>query len=681
MGISTAKLPAQSMSKPKVQNYYFNNQEVERLLTEYVKGGCVDVKLRDKIMGHAEELIRQVIRTHNLHNVYGGGDDASFDDLFQTAYCVAADSMVFTNYGVVRIEECVGADFIGPCKIKIYGINGPNYTSKYLKRPLTNVLHIITKFGYNIQATAEHPFLVLTTDGPKWVNASQLRIGDLLAIQCGQHYFNPKNAKIAFIPTTKGGTTTMWNPPPAMTDELAYLIGLIISEGSIERTRIHVYNSSNEVKLFMNNNDLKLPIKDEGGGHYAINCMRFVEFLANMGLRHGIYAFNKFIPSFMMRCPKQIVVSLLRGMFDGDGHSSRFDGGIGYTSTSKMLIDQLRILLLNFGIVTHTHVSRRKEVIFNKGKKNERRSQVLPSYQLRCSSVDSDKFYNLIGFCIKRKQDKKQHLTSNLLVSLPSICVEKLKALFQKTGKSKRWFIQHFGLTLRFLLNQKWLSFKMVSRILEGFKNWRMEPEYKFIADRLNEHNNIKWFPIVSIIDGKAPVINLKVPKTETFTANGFITHNCQIESTLYKFDYATGHAKIFNFWSQVAKTNVLAYIKKESRDRKNSPSYRTYLDAPRRDAPILDRFISEASEMFKYNNDARIVLDAIKWLYENDERPYEGLIGKLVMRTNLPRTKISDTLREMKLRCFEYTDAPVNSHHSRRGGRNKQYHDFEAQD
>lgn len=73
--------------KPKKKkNMYFNNPLVEGLLRKYVQGGCTNIKLRDEIMSHAPELIRQVIRTHGLHITYGGGEESSFFDLFQVAW-------------------------------------------------------------------------------------------------------------------------------------------------------------------------------------------------------------------------------------------------------------------------------------------------------------------------------------------------------------------------------------------------------------------------------------------------------------------------------------------------------------------------------------------------------------------------------------------------------------------
>ncbi len=74
------------MAEKQPKSYYFDNEKVELLLTAYVKGGCTDARLRDEIMSHAGELIRQVIRTHNLQNIYPGRDEAAFGDLFQIGW-------------------------------------------------------------------------------------------------------------------------------------------------------------------------------------------------------------------------------------------------------------------------------------------------------------------------------------------------------------------------------------------------------------------------------------------------------------------------------------------------------------------------------------------------------------------------------------------------------------------
>ena len=75
----------------------------------------------------------------------------------------------------------------------------------------------------------------------------------------------------------------------------------------------------------------------------------------------------------------------------------------------------------------------------------------------------------------------------------------------------------------------------------------------------------------------------------------------------------------------------------------------------------MLERFTDEAREVFRYNDDYNKIIDAITQLYDEDDKPYDGLISKLVARTELPRSAITEFLRTLRLRSKDFTDSPVN--------------------
>lgn len=135
-----------------------------------------------------------------------------------------------------------------------------------------------------------------------------------------------------------------------------------------------------------------------------------------------------------------------------------------------------------------------------------------------------------------------------------------------------------------------------------------------------------------------------------------------QIEKTLYKFDYAPGHTKVFNMWSQIAKTVILAHIKREMRDKKNYGTYKGHLSGRHRSSAAFERFVKEAREMSKYDGDGLIILASLEKLYQKDDKPYDGLIGKLVKLTGLSRQRVTSFLKQLRLRSFEFTDSPVNA-------------------
>lgn len=155
----------------------------------------------------------------------------------------------------------------------------------------------------------------------------------------------------------------------------------------------------------------------------------------------------------------------------------------------------------------------------------------------------------------------------------------------------------------------------------------------------------------------------------------------CKIKLIRKNIHYK-GKSKVFNLWSQVARTVILAYIKKENRDRKNGPVFQTHLE--HRIVPkghVLDRFLTEAEEIVKYNKDYLCLLEAIKQLYEQDERPYEGLIAKLVERSGLSRTMVTGFLKMLRLRSHDFSDSPVNEEHETMRRKNTEVTDNSEQE
>ena len=122
------------------------------------------------------------------------------------------------------------------------------------------------------------------------------------------------------------------------------------------------------------------------------------------------------------------------------------------------------------------------------------------------------------------------------------------------------------------------------------------------------------------------------------------------------------GISKVFNMWSHVARTSILAYIKKEGRDHKNSGSYTTHLDnRPRPLSYTLSRFLVEARELCKYNEAHLAVLAALEELLNHDTKPHDGIIGKLVEQSGQPRGVVTSMIHIIRLRQHEFSDSPQN--------------------
>jgi hypothetical protein len=122
------------------------------------------------------------------------------------------------------------------------------------------------------------------------------------------------------------------------------------------------------------------------------------------------------------------------------------------------------------------------------------------------------------------------------------------------------------------------------------------------------------------------------------------------------------GNSKVFNLFSQVSRTVILAFVKREGRDRKNSGSYKDHLSSKvRLDDDKMERFFAEVRELFKYNSDFLKCVDALRRIVSTDDRPYEGLIGKLARESKQSRVQVGNFMKMLRFRSHEFTDSPLN--------------------
>lgn len=133
-----------------------------------------------------------------------------------------------------------------------------------------------------------------------------------------------------------------------------------------------------------------------------------------------------------------------------------------------------------------------------------------------------------------------------------------------------------------------------------------------------------------------------------------------QIEKVLYKYDPRPGSPKLFNLFSQIAKTRILAYLKKEKRDKKNVVNYKDFLNRKQKvklkNSADVEIWLQEAREMMQYNEDFIKILNSIEYIWYNDEKPHDGLIGKIEQSSGKSRNVISNFFKTLRLRRDEFT-------------------------
>lgn len=163
----------------------------------------------------------------------------------------------------------------------------------------------------------------------------------------------------------------------------------------------------------------------------------FREFLVRCGVEKRD---KKHISDKLMEMNLENTASLLRGLFDTDGHLDKRVGP-GFSNTSIKLIKQMQKMLLRFGIVSSIRKKKAGSMkIYGKEYKT------MPCYELNIHQKKSIiDFYKFIGFNVKRKQEALIGLLGKICSNISYVSCNKCNYKIYKdifSGRTKdhqRW--------------------------------------------------------------------------------------------------------------------------------------------------------------------------------------------------------------------------------------------------
>lgn len=225
---------------------------------------------------------------------------------------------------------------------------------RFVERHLTHVFSTGVKpvyrltlaSGKTLRATANHPFFTYTG----WKGLGELAVGDRLGVP---RHVNGPSAR------------THWS------DEQVILLAHMIGDGSVLARQPIRYASIDEENLSIVAESAykQFGIESVRDTHEAARCtslrLRSPEKLTH-GKRNPLAAWlddlglfdkrswEKFIPDQVFALPKQQIALFIRHLWATDGsvtvNKNGRSGRIYYASTSRVMLDQLSLLLLRFGI-------------------------------------------------------------------------------------------------------------------------------------------------------------------------------------------------------------------------------------------------------------------------------------------------------------------------------------------
>lgn len=424
--------------------------------------------------------------------------------------CLTEDSNVFTSDGIVYIKDInLGSDVAHDIG------NNEVIDKKFMGEK--EVFEITTKYGYSIEATEDHLFKVIDTNG-EYVDKKLKDLDlekDYICLKKGSNIFN-KNI-FDFEPFNVEQRTNYKDfiTPKSLTLDWAAFLGLFVSEGSVlkvknrEKYSCVSFGFSKDdsefidkiENLFSNIFGDRFSKTESKYNKYSINSVCFGEWLVNVLALDDNKTNSVRIPECIKKSPKEYQIEFLRYLFEGDGTIKK--NGLGYkicySSNSINLIKDLQTMLLNLDVLSSIT--------------EEFRGGVGGYYVLSVLSCSNDVFIDNIGFLTGYKNNKAngvlKYKTSNYFLGSHK---DKLGDILANFNVSKQ-------------IRDRFYKSRHSDNIGDIYLNELSKYDCFF--------NFIKTNGIVplSIKDiktkGVKKVYDISVDKHQYFLANGFVVHNC----------------------------------------------------------------------------------------------------------------------------------------------------------
>jgi len=316
--------------------------------------------------------------------------------------------------------------------------------------------------------------------------------------------------------------------PKTLTKEFAQILGYLIGDGSIEKERISFAERNQQlVQAYRNKIEKLFNLKSN---------LRFRESKNYYQLRVGSVALinliqtefpeikkarDTIIPEKICKSEDDVVANFIRGLFDAEGYvSSKLAIGMN----NKKLIQQLRLLLLRFGIISSIH------------KYNNQRNPYSnnPRYTLEIGEKESIQiFAKKIGFESIAKSEKLKNKISTMRNCSYVRRVPVKGSYILKLAKRINLLPRDFPKVSSFFQNKRDMSKLIFEKSIVSIFNKRLAKlntiESKAVEKELNIIRNSNLIPL-RITNIKNSTKNVKLidisTNAQNFFADGILVHN-----------------------------------------------------------------------------------------------------------------------------------------------------------
>ncbi len=283
--------------------------------------------------------------------------------------CVLPGTLIHTNPSIEKIENLKeGA--------KVLGSDGRYHkiTKTFSHLHKGALYKIKTKYFGETNLTNEHPVLVVRKKKNNhhnknfdlaWVETEKLRHGDYLVYPVLKEFKDVDFIEFNYIKKKKD-TRSKRLKKITNINEFLRLCGYYLSEGHMRWRELSFTFNIKEIEyiediknIVKNLFDINVSIRSRPRKNTVEVIINSVHLCRIFNDWFGRGAANKKIPHWIMLLPKEKQIDLIKGLWRGDGYVSKKRAG--YKTISKLLVEQLKVLLLRQGIIPMIYTEKAHE--------------------------------------------------------------------------------------------------------------------------------------------------------------------------------------------------------------------------------------------------------------------------------------------------------------------------------
>lgn len=464
--------------------------------------------------------------------------------------CVTGDTIIRVDGGITEIKNLEFTDGYLEREYVVDGLTDYVTTSHTYREVCDEVVAIKDNYGSVIKVTKNHPLRVLSKEGVVWKKALDIKEGDvLLSKKFDSSYF--KDIKHDFN---------------------AYMYGFVLGDGCVSNKA----KGCNSLTLSYNKERIVTLLNENGFIEDTTKRTRSDNFRSALRDSGKIYRLYKEFPREGRNLKKELweigvynytwgdvdkehfprsgsyeyILNVLAGYIDTDGYIAH-SGDYGYVEfccKSESLISDLQDVLSSLGFKAY------------RGK--DRYNKDYDSYypRLRLNARDSVELMLLIKDLLVLKHEQAEELISKFSgntrqgkLDIPLECGSVLrdeinfliKVCFESKGMTRT---QYKNLKTGYFCNDLDRHRTSIDSILSFIEDNKLEREF-VVYPLWDEFKTISYLrncnvsTVVSVEEiGTHVVYDVTIPKTHTFIANGFISHNTsRVKQYMKKAKIKTG--------------------------------------------------------------------------------------------------------------------------------------------